>query len=649
MSASAGLHHALLALAVLALADAGLRVAARAVAAGLARVLAATALAAATAVVHALLLGLVELGGNPYALSAAAVLTGLAARLALPTRHETVTGRVGAWWREARLGERAAAGAAAGVVAAWTAWLLRYPALGHDMILYHVPEAVRWVQLGTPGSVEPVITGVPVGAYPVTLEVLLAWAMGIARSFVPVTLIVAAAPVVVAAAVWAGLRALGVGRAGAGLAAGALVATPAVTASAFGGASLDPVALGWLCSAGTLVTVAVCRRAPALLAPALVAAALAVGTKTTAAPLGLITLGVALVLLRTHLRALARPLVLAVLLGAGAGGVWYVRNLIEHGSPLWPFVAAPWGDPQPPLIAAADISFLDRPGETLSRLGAYYLDHFGGALVVLAGALLAPLLAPRRAVIATAAAVALSVLLWMNAPFTGVVEQRGFEQGTGDATRYLLPGVAAAVLAVALASRRGGARGAVALGLLAAGLAWNLVNLFRLGFPSAPSPTTPLAGGALGVLVAVVVTALGGRPRAVHRLPRWAPAAAGVLLAGVLLAPVAGGYVARHAETGGRQAAVTAWLTSQPRWREGDDPVATSFSLIGPLAGDRLRHPLALFVPREPCPRLRARAARGWLVFDRVAGVPPGVARCLGRPGPDFQDADYRAYAPRGN
>src|SRR3712207_7028997 len=44
--------------------------------------------------------------------------------------------------------------------------------------------------------------------------------------------------------------------------------------------------------------------------------------------------------------------------------------------------------------------FRSRPGETLDRLGGYYRDRFGGPLVLLAGALLAPLVSRRRAVVA---------------------------------------------------------------------------------------------------------------------------------------------------------------------------------------------------------------------------------------------------------
>ena len=98
-----------------------------------------------------------------------------------------------------------------------------------------------------------------------------------------------------------------------------------------------------------------------MLAPALVAFFLAIGTKTTVAPLGLIVLAAALWALRHELRPVLAPLAGALALGLLAGGVWYLRNLFDHGSPLWPFVTVPWGDPAPKVIDAVSTSLLSRP------------------------------------------------------------------------------------------------------------------------------------------------------------------------------------------------------------------------------------------------------------------------------------------------
>src|SRR6266536_5038126 len=94
------------------------------------------------------------------------------------------------------------------------------------------------------------------------------------------------------------------------------------------------------------------------------------------------------------------------------GGVWYLRNLFEHGSPFWPIVSTPWGDPVAASVKAVETSFLDRPGATIDVLGHSYLARFGGSLLLLAGGALAPLAAPRRRVMLAAAAVVVGLLVW---------------------------------------------------------------------------------------------------------------------------------------------------------------------------------------------------------------------------------------------
>ncbi|MEA2422684.1 MAG: hypothetical protein QOF55_1783, partial [Thermoleophilaceae bacterium] len=279
------LHHLALAVAVWALVGAGLRVAPGE---GLAHAVAAVVLAAAAAVAEALLLGLAGLGGSSISLVVAAVVTLLAALQWAPSPPLGVGAELRAWARGLDRPPAVLLGALAGLYGAWTVWLFLHPALGRDMVLYHLPEAVQWVHSGHPGAIDPIITGLPVGNYPVTHEVLLEWGLAIGRSFVWATLLTALAPVLLAAAGWLGLRALGVDRLVRGLAVAAIAAAPAVVASQSGGSSLDPAALGWLVSCGALCACA--RERPRLLAVAVVAASLAIGTKTTAAPLALLTL-----------------------------------------------------------------------------------------------------------------------------------------------------------------------------------------------------------------------------------------------------------------------------------------------------------------------------------------------------------------------
>jgi hypothetical protein len=665
-------HHVALALAVWALVAAGLRATGYLGVSGLARVVAAVVLAAALAVASALVLGLVALGGSSVALTAAAVATWLVSRLLpLPAGSAPVRSELVEWARSLGVVPAVALGGVAGAAAAWTAWLFLHPALGHDMVLYHLPEAVQWVHSGHPGAIDPIISSVPVGSYPLTHEVLLGWGLAIGRSFVWATLVTALAPLLVGAAGWLGLRALGVDRLVRSLAVLALVLTPAVIASQNGGASLDPAALAWLVSCGALACGA--RERPALLALALVAAALAIGTKTTTAPLALAVLAVAAWPVRRRLRAAgsaagpaaargpglapgpgptpAPALAAALVLAAGVGGVWYLRNIVQHGWPLWPFSSAPWGDARPAIIANADVHFIERPGETIDRLGSYYLHHFGGPLLVLCGAAVAPLLARTRAALAAAAFALASVFIWMNAPFTGVFgASRAFDVGTGDATRYLLPGAAAAALAVALSSRRGGWLRAACAVLLGAAALVGLRQTFQLGFPSAPAMGTPLAGLLVGAAAAFALVRLGAaRSRAagarVPALRRGGAVAAGLaalLAAGALGALAAHGYVERHGETGTRESPLAGFFASQPAWHDGDRPVASTWSLVATLAGDRLQHPLELVDATEAC--ARGAALAGWLVVDRAEARARDAGGCGLRPA--YSDHDYEAFSP---
>ncbi|HVE69520.1 MAG TPA: hypothetical protein VNB64_13165, partial [Solirubrobacteraceae bacterium] len=276
---AAVVHHALLGAAVAALFGAGSRVAARATAVPLERAVSAVVLAAAAAVTQALALGLVGLGTDPIALGLAAGATWVLARWRLPEPPgRGLSTAALERWRELGPAERAALGAAAGALGAWGVWALHRPAIGLDGVVYHLTEIVGWVHSGRPGEIQRITYEYPVGNYPVTNEVLLAWATGLARSFVPGALSTLAALGLALTAGWMGLRALGVARVAAALALAAVVTLP-LTVQQLGGPNTDLPALAWLVTAGALCACA--ARRPALLAVALVAAALAVGTKTT--------------------------------------------------------------------------------------------------------------------------------------------------------------------------------------------------------------------------------------------------------------------------------------------------------------------------------------------------------------------------------
>ena len=601
-------EHLLLGLAVLALGAAGWRVAGRASPVVLERGVAAAVLAAAAAVVEALALGLAGLAGSALALATAAGLTWAAAHRLVPATSGPPLGldRRGA----------IAAGAALGALAATVAWMLRYPYLGFDSVHYHLTEVAIWIADGNTGSTPMVGVDFPTGSYPLTNEVLLAWAMGLAHDFTPVPVLAAAQLVLLVAAGWLGLRRLGVAALPAGLALAAVATLPDVGGN-FNTAKNDLGALAWLVAAGGLCAAA--PRRPALLAVAVVAAGLAVGTKTTVAPQCLLVLAAGGYACRASLRRLARPLAAAAGLAVVVGGVWYLRNMLDHGSPLWPLAPGPFGDPAPPLLAKLNAAFLDDPGFTLrGRTGLYAKALAGGLLLAPAGVLAWALTRTRPVVLASAACAA-SLLAWARAPYTGRVQDPILALNAVTTTRYLFPALATAALAIALASRGNGAgRTAARLAsvLLAAAVALNLVRWVSLGWPYLPGAGTPLAGALLGAAAAAVVAPLAAR----HRRPGRVASAVGAttILAALALTLGAGGYVARHARTDFSNAVgVIGRLQALPAFAGGDDDVSFAPETLGPLAGDELEHRLRFIPHQEPCARVLRR--RGWVVTSHHA------------------------------
>lgn len=445
--------HALLAIATFGVSATGWRVATLAAPGGLERLVSTVVLAAATVVVEELGLGLVGLADSSIALTAAALVVYALARVLLPHPRVGAGEELGRWWNGAVPTRRTALGAFVGLTLGWIAWQLRHPFLGFDGLTYHLGLAGAWAQGAAPGSLVEVFGGLPVANYPATNEVMLAWTVALSHSWVAVSVWTPVALVTLAAGAWVGLRALRVPPAGAIAVLAAFCAQPLVL-TLLGGAYTDVPAAAWLVAAAGLCAAA--RSRPQLLGVAVVAAALSFGTKTTGALLAVVALGVVAWLRRDRLRALAGPLALAVLTGALVGGVWAMRNLLTHGSPLWPFVAAPWGDPLPRALAPFAQSFLDHPRAMLSgRLGEY-AKVLGGGVVLLAGVVLVPLLARTRAVLLSSLLALVALVAWAAAPFTGISSSTPLAVG---ATRYMLPALAAAAAAAALGARDAGRAG----------------------------------------------------------------------------------------------------------------------------------------------------------------------------------------------
>jgi hypothetical protein len=653
------LHHALLGVSVAALGGAALRLASLPVADGLARPIAAAAFGVAAAVLEALALGLVGLGTSSVALALAAALTWIAAWRALPEPRVRVWDEVMAWWRGLPLAGRIVAAALIGAGLAWLAWAVRYPSLGIDPSVYHYTEVALWVQDGSPGSIERINYDLPFGSYPLTNEVLLAWLAGLSRGFVALSLWPAALGLLLGASGWVGLRALRVPRAVAAAAVAAVLSLPWLVRE-LNEPLTDLASLAWLAAAAALCATAVARERAALLAPALVALGLAVGTKTTAIVPALALAVVSAWVLRGRLRSLTLPLGLAAIAALGVGGVWYLRNVVQHGSPSWPFVTTPWGDARPRFVELIGPRFADRPIATLDGRSGEYASHLAGALAILAAGLAMPLLVRRREVAIAGGVTALALLAWTLAPVTGLTESSQVVPPglwSISTTRYLLPVVGCAALAVALGSRGGGSV-PYAFALLAFGVAivWNLIEDVALGGPYLPRWST-LAAGVLAGLVVLAALELARRrlarpsrparrspvERAAQRqTPSLAPLrplvlAALAALAGAALAPAASGFVERHtrvADSGAAGRDAAAWLATHA---SDDERVAViGRTLTATLAGDHFKRPIELLPRNTPCAAVERRAREGLVLIRSpeyargFLGVEPiPAARCL--------------------
>lgn len=364
-----------------------------------------------------------------------------------------------------------------------------------------------------------------------------------------------------------------------------------------------------------------------LLAVAVLAAGLGVGSKPTVAPLAALALAIGGWRLRHELRALVAPLILAVAVATVTGGIWFIRNLIDHGAPLWPVSSTPWGDPIPPPIRAIHDSFLSHVSAMLDgRIGAYTRVLAGG-VILLGAALVSPLWARRRVAGWAALIVVAALLIWAASPTTGISFDTALAVG---ATRFLLPGLLTAAGTVALAGRGepgprpGSTRAqAASLAALAVALAINLDRDAALPFPDVASGRSLLLPAAVGAAVAlaagwlVKAPAVAARTQHVRRIAPLLGLAVVAAAVAALMLPVAG-YLAGHAGAGLGDAGLVRWLDSRAAFRVGHEPVLIGPVTVAVLTGARLAHPLVLIRASDRCPQLAYRARSSWVVIENV-------------------------------
>jgi hypothetical protein len=647
----------LLVLGIAALGGAGLRLAGRLGADGLARVVAAGPIATTLAVLEALGLGVLSLGSSPWLLTGAALLTWAVVRASVAGSDvgapppPTVVDSALAWWAGRSGAQRLVTGAAAGVWLAICAWIVANPTVGIDAALYHLNDVAAWIHNGRPGSDVELSYDLPFGSYPLTNEVALAWLAGISRGFAAPTLWTPALYMLLIAAGWVGLRALTVPRAIAGVCLAAVGTVP-VLLQQLPTAGTDLPGVCWLAVCAALVACSVAR--PRLMAAAVLAGGLAVGTKTTAVPLVGLVLLAGVWVHRSRVRELAPAVLPAVIGGGVVGGLWYVRDFVDHGSPLWPFLSLHGGDPVPSFLVPLRPSFLQRPLATVHGPGRVYRDSYtwqlAGAWILLVGGLVAPLVSRRRAVVLAAGSVGLGLLAWANAPVTGAPTNPGLWELTASTNRYVLPVLVAAGLAISLAGRGGGGARSAAVGVLGVGLAVNVVGASRYIPTSIELPPAAwlLAGAGVGVLAAGAAGLRGGREPG--RMVLTGVGLAGAVGLALCLAWGSGGFLARSVGAANAPfVGPVAWFDTQPGYLDGSAPIAMADLTVATLAGDRYQHRLELIAADASCASVRARARAGWVVVTTFVfpGFRPFTAtRCLAGERALDRDVGYAVYGP---
>lgn len=407
-----------------------------------------------------------------------------------------------------------------------------------DTVTFHLPNAARWIQTGTLWQIDQFLPLQAQGYYPNHGELVHLWSLVPFHNEFLVRPVMSALLAGWALAIVATTRELGVAPATRVLAAAALVATPIVALATIPRAMPD-ILLYATATAGVLFLLRHTRsgrRSDLVLAG--LGLGIALGTKwygvTTAAIVIAVWLGARVVRERARWRRAVADGALVSGVIAAVGGIWFIRNLVEVGNPVFPVEVAPFG-----------VTIFDAPHDTIREQVGFSIVHYAADTDVLAdlaaeildgAGLLVPLavllvvmalfVAVRPGVRRTGALAAAAMVLagaYVVTPYSAL----GLEGEPLLAefnTRYLVPALVAAVFAGALAAGRTRMGMAVDVGLAAVALA---------ALPDAFDPfrasTTVTVVLLLGVAAAAVYALLRARPQ----LPRRALALAAVVVVGL--------------------------------------------------------------------------------------------------------------------
>jgi hypothetical protein len=332
------------------------------------------------------------------------------------------------------------------------------------------------------------------------------------------------------------------------------------------------------------------------------------------------------------------------------GGLWYGRNLLEFGSPLWPVAPAPWGDPAPPYYHQFTSLVASLQTTLEGRLDDYRFGISGG-LVLVAAAVLAPLASRSRKVLIFAALSLCSALLWANSPFTGARHQTAAALATAYAgIRYLLPTLAVAAVTIALLTRERGRAAAFGWVALSMAIAANLAGIAKLSAELRTPLGWAVAGALAGALAAAILWRWWQSPDA-----RWRAyvAGAGGLFVALAFSFLAQGWAERHVPRDTVGNGVVRWFSSSSPATGGAGRASFGGRPIGPAAGDDLKRKLDVIPQAASCADVRRRLHGGWVVIDSAILRAPNDPRrftaggCLQHDHPLFRDAEFAVYSDR--